>query len=258
MEVNGTAGDFSSRSSSDITLYRVRSRQKVHANFGGPRFSEWGHHGDFALSPLGFNDTIVIDQPHKVDILHLSWTMLSNRADILGLPSDGFFGPAHDGKNNDPQMYALFDRLWRNGGADQARLDVETELEWMLHRLVDWSNRRRTQPPAEKLSTKALIRVTDRLQDFTTQTASLQELADLAGLSRYHFCRAFKASAGLPPYQWQILKRIEKACSLLGATSLSVEEVAFSVGYDDPAYFSRLFRRETGFAPSDWRERRHF
>jgi two-component system response regulator YesN len=48
--------------------------------------------------------------------------------------------------------------------------------------------------------------------------------------------------------------RIKQAKHLLSTTSLTVREVAFAVGYDDPNYFSRLFKEYTGYSPSAWRQ----
>lgn len=86
-----------------------------------------------------------------------------------------------------------------------------------------------------------------------TSGIGLADLAAAAGLSAPHFCRAFRQSTGLPPHRYQIALRIERAQQLLAVGSISIADVASAVGYDDPAYFSRLFRNETGTAPSTYR-----
>ncbi|MDE7068124.1 MAG: helix-turn-helix domain-containing protein, partial [Schaedlerella arabinosiphila] len=59
----------------------------------------------------------------------------------------------------------------------------------------------------------------------------------------------FKQRMGVPPMQFLSRLRIEKAKEFLTANSMSVSTVARLVGYDDPLYFSRVFRKSTGIAP---------
>lgn len=84
----------------------------------------------------------------------------------------------------------------------------------------------------------------------------LATLANLAGLSQSHFHRAFKASTGLAPYQWQLQARIQRAKALLLDTCGSVEDVADATGFADAAHFGRTFRKLTGVTPAAWRKDR--
>jgi AraC family transcriptional regulator len=83
----------------------------------------------------------------------------------------------------------------------------------------------------------------------------LAALAELAGLSPYHFARAFKQSFGVPPHRYHTVRRIEHAKALLQTASHSVTEVALAVGYAETSSFSAAFRKVTGVAPSDYRRR---
>jgi AraC family transcriptional regulator len=103
------------------------------------------------------------------------------------------------------------------------------------------------------LSPLQLRRVTDYLLEHHGSNTSLAELASIAGLSLFHFVRAFKQSTGMPPHRYQIFLRIEKAKELLETTTLPVADIAAQVGYDDPSYFARLFVREFGVAPQAYR-----
>ena len=79
-----------------------------------------------------------------------------------------------------------------------------------------------------------------------SRDVSLAELAELAGLSRFHFARSFKRSTGLPPHQYLLRQRIERAKELLALGRLPVSEIAASVGFAGPAPLARTFRRLTG------------
>lgn len=81
----------------------------------------------------------------------------------------------------------------------------------------------------------------------------LAALAELAGLSQSHYNRAFKASTGLAPYQWQLQARVERAKHLLLNTNGGLEEVAAATGFADAVHFGRTFRKITGATPAAWR-----
>ena len=82
---------------------------------------------------------------------------------------------------------------------------------------------------------------------------NLQRLAHEAGLSEFHFCRAFKKTTGFAPSRYFIRLRMEKARRLLRETSMPVIEVGLEVGYSSPSHFAQAFRREVGVAPSAYR-----
>lgn len=82
---------------------------------------------------------------------------------------------------------------------------------------------------------------------------NLDELARASNLSTYHYTRSFKQLSGLSPVQYYIQLRIQQACHLLTTSSEPIARVASAVGYDDPRYFSRTFRRVVGMTPLAYR-----
>jgi YesN/AraC family two-component response regulator len=95
------------------------------------------------------------------------------------------------------------------------------------------------------------------LQEHYRQGYSLERLAAGFGCKAAYLLRAFGKATGSTPTQELIKLRIEKAKRLLvGHPGLEIKQVAAAVGYDDPLYFSRLFKRETGSNPSAFREGR--
>jgi AraC family transcriptional regulator len=81
----------------------------------------------------------------------------------------------------------------------------------------------------------------------------LEDLA-VARLSPYHFARQFKAATGLPPHQYFILRRVERAKQLLqGDGDLALAEVAASAGFSDQSQFTRHFKRLVGVTPGQFR-----
>lgn len=80
----------------------------------------------------------------------------------------------------------------------------------------------------------------------------LDELAAAAGVSKYHFLRAFAAVYGLTPAAYLAERRIERAQDLLRATNLTVTEVCMVVGYSSLGSFSSKFRQLVGVTPSEY------
>ena len=80
------------------------------------------------------------------------------------------------------------------------------------------------------------------------------DIARYAGISRSQLYREFMRNFGTSPQQFLQTHRINQACGLLTNPALSVAEVAGSVGYNDPLYFSRVFRQIKGCSPSQYRQ----
>ena len=82
---------------------------------------------------------------------------------------------------------------------------------------------------------------------------ALADLAEVAGLSPYHFAHCFKQTAGMPPYRYVVLQRVEEARRLLRHTDWRISDVAAAVGYESQGHFATLFKRETGVSPGTYR-----
>jgi len=82
---------------------------------------------------------------------------------------------------------------------------------------------------------------------------TLGQLAAVARLSAYHFARQFKAATGLPPHQYVIARRVERAKQLLqGGGDLSLAEVAACAGFSDQSQFCHHFKRIVGVTPGQF------
>jgi AraC family transcriptional regulator len=94
--------------------------------------------------------------------------------------------------------------------------------------------------------------VTTYIDEHLAEPISLATLAELAGLSAYHFCRAFKQSFGLPPHRYHTAKRIEHAKTLLAKHAFSVTDIGMRVGFAETSSFTAAFRKATGVTPSTY------
>lgn len=103
------------------------------------------------------------------------------------------------------------------------------------------------------LSPQALRRVFDFIEDNLAEPLRMSSLAEIACLSQFRFAHNFKAAAGLPPHQYVMRARIERAKKMLRETNLSLVEVALAVGLHGSSRFNILFKREMGVSPGTFR-----
>lgn len=107
------------------------------------------------------------------------------------------------------------------------------------------------QPPANAVPVggRPFQRVVDALHADLSREWRLAELAALAGLSPFHFQRAFKTAYGISPHQWRIALRVAEAKRLL-ARGVPAAEVAAAVGLVDQAHLTRRFAGMYGVTPA--------
>ncbi len=97
--------------------------------------------------------------------------------------------------------------------------------------------------------------VTDFIEEHLAEEVRLSALAALVDLSPYHFARAFKESFGVPPHRYHMLRRMERAKSLLAEPGNSVTAIALGLGFAETSSFSASFRKLTGSSPREYRRR---
>jgi AraC family transcriptional regulator len=96
-------------------------------------------------------------------------------------------------------------------------------------------------------------RVAAYIEEHVADDISLATLAELARLSPYHFCRAFKRSFGMPPHRYHAHRRIELAKQLLANREMPVTAIALEIGFGDTSTFTAAFHRLTGQTPTCYR-----
>lgn len=100
-----------------------------------------------------------------------------------------------------------------------------------------------------RLTRHALQAVEEYIHAHLHQSIALADLADVAHLSEFHFARLFKQTTGLPPHQFVIHQRVERAKRLIAAGQLSLAQIAIAVGFSDQSQLNRHFKRLVGVTP---------
>jgi transcriptional regulator GlxA family with amidase domain len=95
----------------------------------------------------------------------------------------------------------------------------------------------------------------DWIADNYATTKPIEQMVERSGLNTRTFSRRFRAATGLSPIEFVQAIRVEEAKQMLETDALSIEEVGASVGYEDPASFRRVFKRNVGQSPAAYRKK---
>lgn len=158
---------------------------------------------------------------------------------------------------HDPLVASLLDAMFDPALVDNpdARMARESWFEALLTRLilagstlVPASARRRSA-----LAPRTLARLKAHIDAHLAEPVTLDELAAVAGLSRFHLCRAFREATGLPPHAYLTRARLRAARRQLRTTDLSIGDIARQCGFASPNQFATSFRKGVGATPTAYR-----
>lgn len=129
------------------------------------------------------------------------------------------------------------------------RLEIDSRFSGCIDELLKDAIRTRTTARARDVLPPPRVReLQDYLEAHLTEAVSLDRLARLVGLSRFHVARDFTKVTGVAPHAYQILLRVARARALLTAGA-SIAEAAGQSGFVDPSHLGRHFKRITGTTP---------
>ncbi|MEV5025679.1 AraC family transcriptional regulator [Paenibacillus sp. LPE1-1-1.1] len=124
------------------------------------------------------------------------------------------------------------------------------QLWIQLLREIHWQNNAHLLSKWEQLD-----RVKNYISHHTDYEITLDELSDLANLSKYYLCRLFKKAYGMTPIQYHVAIRLEKAKQMIQFTNLPLSHIAEKLGFQSIYAFSRAFRKVENVAPSFYRKK---
>jgi AraC-like DNA-binding protein len=101
-----------------------------------------------------------------------------------------------------------------------------------------------------------MVPVLETILSHPEQVYKMEQLADLATMSRSAFAAKFAATFGRPPMSFVRATRLRRAASLLEGSTMSVEAIARNIGYTSRSHFSSAFKEEFGVSPSRFGEQR--
>lgn len=253
--VRQPAGDMSDPPLNDIVVTQFRSSFRLTCSVGACRYAGRVGPRQCGLTPPGVATRIIVDDPTELRALAIpleTATRWLARDPDNALDVGLLLGALLEDSFVERAMDSLWDALTED--AVPNRLFVETASAALLARLAILAGQARSAGPHRGgLAPWQVRRATECIADNLARGVSLDELAELVGLSPFHFARSFKQSVGAPPHRYQIRLRVERACELLRTTALPVSDIAAAVGYETQQSFNRVFRQETGATPTAWR-----
>jgi len=246
----------------------IRSNFAVHSNLvhvftGSPVTQEWrfdGHNyrvqntaGSMMLAPKGLEATVraVRTQPD------VQWMLELQPSPWQDLLNGKTFEPTPQLNLRDPQAVRLVQLLQTEveNGAPTGNLFGETVGNSLILYLaqhysiaVPGRDQVRGGLPGVRLK-----KVLDYIEVNFSKDIHLNDLAQTAGLSAFHFAKLFKQSTGASPHQYILRRRLERAKELLRKPSMSLSEIGLESGFADQSHFTNVFRRFVGATPSKFR-----
>ncbi|HWL17513.1 MAG TPA: AraC family transcriptional regulator [Opitutus sp.] len=109
--------------------------------------------------------------------------------------------------------------------------------------------------PRRRQAEDRVLRTIRFMREQLTRAITLDELAGVAHLSVPHYSATFKRQMNCSPMEFLTRLRLQKACERFGHSSESIAEIAYALGFADPLYFSRVFRRHMGITATEYRQR---
>ena len=158
--------------------------------------------------------------------------------------------PSFDLASAKPVYKRIFDLMSGDSALAPARLHAE------VAQLLSLAFCSRQESESQTIHIPAILRRTiEHLKLFYFEPHSVDSLAASTGLSTSHFSRLFKSSFGTSPIDWLRRERVNQAKRRLTESRDAIEEIATQVGYRDRFFFSRDFKKLTGYSPREFRRR---
>lgn len=204
--------------------------------------------GDLLLLPAGVQHRYTSDsnRPWTLHWVHYAGPLAEAFREHMGFGAGVYTRRI----GRDPRLLVDFSGLLavrQTGFRTQALVHASNRLRQLLTAvsLCDEKDRNR--------HTLDLDVIHDYMHDHLSERVSLQELADLAGLSPAHFATRYRQLTGVAPIQHFLHLKVEQACQLLDTTDQSFVAISAALGYEDAYYFSRLFKKVMGQSPRYYR-----
>ncbi len=189
------------------------------------------------------------DDPWTIYWVHLDGTKVAMLPELLELDSEEPL--LHPGR--DPAIPTLFEKMLSilgRGYTPDNLLSASMALGQLVTHLVVLRHR---SPNRDDNLDQRIRRVIDVMQGNLGRSLKVDELAREANLSSSHLAAVFKKRTGFTVLDFFIRLKIQRACFLLDTTDQSVKAIAADLGFDDPLYFSRCFRRVHDNSPTQYR-----
>ncbi|MFW6154750.1 MAG: AraC family transcriptional regulator [Planctomycetota bacterium] len=206
--------------------------------------------GDTALVPAGAMHRDEFDTEAGLDILYCAfdWPPAGWYFELVSNDTIAALSP-----DRRAQLAAMFDQLRTDtaGQGDADRALVRARLLAVLLFLL----REATERPSRDAASAAqrlMLRAKQYIHDHYAECVALDDIAEALDVSGYHLSHVFSRESDFSLFAYLMQIRMNRAKELLAAGRLNVSQVSRAVGYQDPNYFSKAFRRHVGLSPREY------
>ncbi|MEM9913517.1 MAG: AraC family transcriptional regulator [Planctomycetota bacterium] len=234
-----------------------QAKEEAKADFGFGRFG-FDVRPRGAVIPIpGVPSTVTGDGPYDLLWLMLPWEGIQSRIEsALDRPMPHLPAQVHRDFIYDSTIENAMSQCWSAMSQPHAGapLVVDGLVNVILGRLLQFGETPIAAPKRRaKLSSRQYAAVVDLIEYRSPASPSLDELADAAGVTRFHFSRLFKQTAGVSPMHFVQQRKIERAQNLMRTRpEWTLAAVAFDCGFADQSHFTRTFKKHLGVSPSAW------
>ena len=219
--------------------------------------------GVFCLTPAGVDNQITIEAPvPKALHLYFPTSQFRQLADDFNLPGEPARSIRYVAGVRDEVIHqiglSIISAMTNETAA--GRMFVETASATLAARLLqtycDSGACKPLEPTTHRIDHARLRRALDYISATLDQKITLNELAQVAGVSVFHFARTFTRAMGVSPSRYVSRMHLERAMAEIAIGKLSLAEIAFRAGFSSQASFTRAFLRMTELTPGEYRARR--
>jgi AraC-like DNA-binding protein len=206
------------------------------------------------MEPGEVHINVKVPSPQTYNVVRIAPEVMAGAATELGVRGAPHFTLALD---HNPLIWRSFDTLTRAVDEGGGPLEQQSRLAHGLRLLLEHciEKPRATLPRRLPVQRSKIDRCKEYLRERYQYPVSLDELAAIAGLSRFHLLRSFQLAVGVPPHAYQIQLRVERACRLMQAGARP-SQAASAVGFADQSHLTRHFRRIMYVTPGAYRAAR--
>lgn len=162
---------------------------------------------------------------------------------LLGVPTRHFKASWHC-----EQIWQKIVSCYFLDDSDLLRIEMKNLFVLLILDLI-----RSSKIQQNRLFSELMIRVVDYIDDNIFESLDIKHLAQMAGLSISRFKHRFKEELGMPPVEYVLRKKVEKAKRLLSENSVSIKDVAYDLSFSSPGYFATVFKQYSGLTPTDYK-----
>ena len=226
---------------------------RLDARIDGRSSSSEMHAGAIKLVEAGPRSRWQWDERSPIEMLHVSFgdDVLRACAVDLDLPAPAILTRVAFADTTLERLVRLLGDDVRDRPAPSLFGDA-VRAELVLHVLANYTSlagRDVVQPPRRRLGRRTLRLLDDYIEAHLGHDIAIADLAALAGVSRFHFARLFRATVGVPPHRYVLGRRLERARALLQSNQRSLREIAALTGCADQSHLTRAVKRKFGATP---------